>query len=477
MIIMKTHKHPLWKTCATCVYTESGLVEYIQPFMKDASLIWTTIAAALKLKVGETAFEAWLKPIAPSLDETTGTLILEVPNEFFREWVVQHYDLSIRDLLKNNDKDLLVEYRVNADLMPPTQRVAAVAQKPARREKTDDAFCLNPKYTFENFIVGPSNRFTHAACLSIAESPAKAYNPLFIYGKVGLGKTHLMQAICHRIRQNNPQTRFYYTASEKFMNDLIAAIQHRSTQAFRDKFRHVDVLLIDDIHFIAGREATQEEFFHTFNALYDSHKQIILASDRPPKEIQKLEERLVSRFSWGLVADIQPPDLETRIAILKKKVEHETTRIPDDAIHFIAETIKTNIRELEGALIRVIAYSLLEDKKVTLEMIKLVLKDLLHETARQISLDDIIKASSEYYKVSLSDLRSKKRARNIVLPRQVAMFCVRELTHLSLPEIGAGFGGRDHTTVLHAIKKIKEDIHTDPQTKTAVELILGGFQK
>jgi chromosomal replication initiator protein len=445
--------------------------------MKNVSLIWKTVADSLKTKTGEAAFEAWLKPIAATFDASQDALVLEVPNEFFRDWVMQHYDPAIRDILKVSGHDLAVTYRVNANLMPETEAAKKTPPRPAVKETWSDQFCLNPKYTFDNFIVGPSNRFTHAACLSIAESPAKAYNPLFIYGGVGLGKTHLMQAICHKIRQNNPRSRFFYTSSEKFMNDLIAAIQHRSTQAFRDKFRHVDVLLIDDIHFIAGREATQEEFFHTFNALYDSHKQIILASDRPPKEIQKLEERLVSRFSWGLVADIQPPDLETRIAILKKKIENETTAIPDDAIHFIAETIKTNIRELEGALVRVIASSLLEDKKVTLHMVQTVLKDLLRESARQISLDDIIRAASEYFKTSAQDIKSKKRARNIVLPRQVAMFCTRELTHLSLPEIGSGFGGRDHTTVLHAVKKIKEDIHMDPQIENAVDAILGSFKK
>jgi chromosomal replication initiator protein len=285
-----------------------------------------------------------------------------------------------------------------------------------------------------------------------------------------------MQAICHFIRQKNPGSRFYFTPSEKFTNELITAIQHRSTQAFRDKFRNVDVLLIDDIQFIANKEATQEEFFHTFNALYDSHKQIIIASDRPPKEIAKLEERLVSRFSWGLVTDIQPPDLETRIAILRKKIENERVEIPQDVIFFLAETIWTNIRELEGALVRVIAYSLLEEKRVSLDLAKHVLKDLLRETSRHITVESIQKAVADYFRMDTQDLKAKKRIKNVVVPRQIAMYLTRELTTLSLPEIGAHFGGKDHTTVLHACKKIKQDVPRDPQIKTAVENLLSDFQ-
>ncbi len=444
--------------------------------MNDPNTLWQHIASSLKQRVGEPAFEAWLKPIRARCDAQEHTLILEVPNDFFRDWVVQHYDLAIRDLLKSSSKGLGLAYEVNASIAPDPQTRPAPRPTPTR-EKQPDGLFLNPKYTFENFVVGPSNRFTHAACLSIAESPAKAYNPLFIYGRTGLGKTHLMQAICHRIKEQNPSSRFYYTPSEKFTNDLISAIQHRATQSFRDKFRHVDVLLIDDIHFIANKEATQEEFFHTFNALYDNHKQIIISSDRPPKEIQKLEERLVTRFSWGLVTDIQPPDLETRVAILKKKIENEGVPIPDDAIHFIAETIKTNIRELEGALVRVIAYSLLEEKKITGDMVKYVLKDLLQEAARQISIEDIQKAVAEFYKLQVADLKTKKRIKNIVLPRQVAMFLVRELTSFSLPEIGQAFGGKDHTTVLHAVKKIKKDTEKDLALKGVVERLSGYFQR
>jgi len=440
--------------------------------MLQADNIWDQICRTVKPKIGESAFEAWLKPIRPKIDDNSHLLILEVPNEFSKDWVTQHYDLLLRDLVKNLKSELGIEYRVNPLIVPEQKTTKAPDRRPAPKERQEETFFLNPKYTFENFVVGPSNRFTNAACLSIAESPAKAYNPLFIYGRVGLGKTHLMQAICHRIRKKNAQTRFYFTPSEKFTNELISAIQHRSTQAFREKFRNVDVLLIDDIHFIANKEATQEEFFHTFNALYDNHKQIILSSDRPPREIQKLEERLVSRFGWGLVADIQPPDLETRIAILRKKVEHETIPIPDDVMLLIAETIKTNIRELEGALVRVIAYSLLEEKKITLEMAKTVLKDLLKEVSRQISMENIQKTVADYYKINVGDIKTKKRVQSVVFPRQVAMYLARELTALSLPEIGAGFGGKDHTTVLHAFKKIQKGALADPRLKNTLERLI-----
>lgn len=446
--------------------------------MPQPCALWDNLSRILKSKVGETPFEAWISPVRAHLDEAKHTLVLELPNDFIKEWLVQHYGLLIRDILRQLNGGLSLEYRTNPAISrePKGEDPRRQPQKETPAKEKKDVSFLNPKFTFENFVVGPSNRFAHAACLATAESPAKAYNPLFIYGRTGLGKTHLMQAVCHRICQHNPQTRFYYTSSEKFTNDLISAIQHRSTQAFRDKFRNVDVLLIDDIHFIANKEATQEEFFHTFNALYEHHKQIIISSDRPPREIQKLEERLVSRFNWGLVTDIQPPDYETRVAILKKKTEGEAAPIPENVICFIAETIKTNIRELEGALIRVIAYSLLQEEPVTLDMTCNVLKDLLRETTKHVSVEDIQRAVAEHYKVSLADLKTQKRGKNIVLPRQVAMFLARELTALSLPEIGAGFGGKDHTTVLYACKKIKRVVDEDAQLKNTIERLSAEIQ-
>ena len=318
-------------------------------------------------------------------------------------------------------------------------------------------------------MVGPSNSFAFAAAQAVAENPAKSYNPFFIYGPVGLGKTHLLQSITHEAQRKNPSLKICYLSSEQFTNELINSIRHHSSEAFRQKYRHVDILLIDDIHFIAGKVSTQEEFFHTFNTLHDHHKQIILCSDRSPKEISNLEERLVSRFAWGLITDIQPPDYETRVAILRKKLELESVEVPDDVVLFIAQEIKTNIRELEGALIRVVAYALLEDKMISLAVAKQVLKDMVKETIKTISVDMVQKEVAAYYRVTLVDLKNKKRNKNVVLPRQVAMYLTRKLTTHSLPEIGAAFGGKDHTTVLHAYKKIEKDCFTNPEVKKGID--------
>jgi chromosomal replication initiator protein len=334
---------------------------------------------------------------------------------------------------------------------------------------------LNPKYTFESFVVGPSNRFAHAAALAVSESPAKEYNPLFIYGKVGLGKTHLMQAIGHYILQKKPSMKFIYISSEKFTNQLISAIQNRTTLKFREMYRNVDLLLIDDIHFIAGKESTQEEFFHTFNTLHDAHKQIVVSSDRSPKDIPALEERLVSRFEWGLVADIQPPDIETRIAILRKKAERETITIPDDVTYFIAEAIRSNIRELEGALIRVVAYAKLVGKDIDLELVKDVLKDVLIEQNKKITIESIQQKVAQYFDIRVADMRSKKRNKMIAYPRQIAMYLSRDLTDFSLPEIGEQFGGRDHSTVLHACEKVYRDMETKNGVRDMVNKISGSI--
>jgi chromosomal replication initiator protein len=317
--------------------------------------------------------------------------------------------------------------------------------------------------------VGSSSRFAHAAALAVSDAPAKKYNPLFIYGPVGLGKTHLLQAIGHSIQTHFPRLKVLYISSEKFTNMLINAIQKRSTIAFRKKFRNVDLLLIDDIHFIAGKEATQEEFFHTFNDLYDSQKQIVLTSDRPPKDIPLLEERLISRFEWGLITDIQPPDFETRVAILKKKMERETVSVPDDVAYFIANNIKSNIRELEGSLIRVVAYSSLIGRPIDLALAKEVLKDAFSEEEKKITIDIIQQKAAEYFHINVSDMRTKKRSRSIAYPRQIAMYLVRNLTEHSLPEIGEFFGGRDHTTVLHAISKIDKELQTDMKTRRSLD--------
>ncbi|MFA5223923.1 MAG: chromosomal replication initiator protein DnaA [Candidatus Omnitrophota bacterium] len=440
--------------------------------MLELAKNWDEVLGDLKSKLGETIFSTWLAPLKFSTADSQN-IELEAPDQFFKDWVEKHYLGLIQEALKNKGlNNLLVKLSV-AD----TQDAPLTPNKPAETNiKTPQPaghLNLNSRYTFENFVIGQSNRHAHAYSLAVANSPAKTYNPLFIYGGVGLGKTHLIQAICHQIKNNSAAgTKICYVSSEKFTNELIDAILHRTTTSFRQKYRNLDVLVIDDIHFIAGKESTQEEFFHTFNALYDSHKQIVFSSDRPPKEITNLQDRLVSRFGWGLATDIQPPDLETRVAILKKKIEREPVSVPDDVIFFIAQLIKTNIRELEGALIRTIAYSLLEEEPVTLELTKEVLKDLLKEPKKLITVDFIQRCVAEEFGVSLQELKTKRRNKQVVFPRQIAMYLSRELTDLSLPEVGELFGGKDHTTVLHSYKKIKEDIYNNPELKERVEKVI-----
>ena len=437
---------------------------------------WAKAADYLKQKLGPSAFETWILPLSPK-QEGADTLILEAPDNFFKDWIDKHYRASIEEAINlSGQQKISLSLKVNPLSKEPSQ--APADKSPVARQHTGfNGAQLNPKYSFENFVVGSSNRHAHAYSLAVAESPAKSYNPLFIYGGVGLGKKHLMQAVCQHIKNKNSGAKIYYTPSEKFTNELIEAIQHHSTAAFRLKYRNVDVLVIDDIHFIAGKESTQEEFFHTFNTLHDAHKQIIISSDRPPKEIANLQERLVSRFSWGLTTDIQPPDLETRVAILKKKIERESVPVPDEALFFVAQLIKTNIRELEGALIRVIAYSLLEEKTITLDLAKEVLKDLLREPKKLLTVDFIQRCVVEEFGITLSELKTKRRNKNIVLPRQIAMYLSRELTELSLPEIGDYFGGKDHTTVLHSYNKIKGELVKNELLKNRVEKVIQVIQQ
>jgi chromosomal replication initiator protein len=442
--------------------------------MENMQGIWAKATEHLQNKLGKTAFETWILPLKPKNIEENN-LILEAPDNFFRDWVKKHYAPAIQEAIRSCGKPGM---GINLSTQPAAKETPAKLLEAsgfmAKPPTTHNSLTLNPRYTFDNFVIGSSNRHAHAYSLAVAESPAKAYNPLFIYGGVGLGKTHLLQAICHHIN-NNPKTanlKICYLPSERFTNELIDAIQHHSTSNFRQKYRNTDILVLDDIHFIAGKESTQEEFFHTFNTLYDAHKQIIISSDRPPKEIINLQERLVSRFGWGLATDIQPPDLETRVAILKKKIEREPVSVPDEVIFFIAQLIKTNIRELEGALIRIIAYSLLEEKTITLELTKEALKDLLKEPHKLITVDFIQRCVAEEFGVSLQDLKTRRRNKNIVLPRQIAMYLSRELTDLSLPEIGDFFGGKDHTTVLHSYNKIKEGVDKNELLKNRVEKII-----
>jgi len=336
---------------------------------------------------------------------------------------------------------------------------------------------LNPRYTFDTFVVGNSNRFAHAASLAVAEAPARAYNPLFIYGGVGLGKTHLMQAIGHYVLEHNPGYKVVYVTSEKFTNDLINAIGKKAMAEFRDRYRNIDVLLVDDIQFVAGKESTQEEFFHTFNALYEANKQIVMSSDRPPKEIPTLEERLRSRFEWGLTTDIQPPDLETRIAILRKKAASESLEIPEEVLSYIANRIHSNIRELEGALNRVIAVASLSRRSVSVEIAEEALKDIVGSPRqRQVTIEMIQAAVANHYSIKVADMRGKKRTRAVTVPRQIAMYLARELTDASLPRIGEEFGGRDHTTVLHAYEKVQRMLQKNPSLQRDVNQIIQELQ-
>lgn len=438
---------------------------------------WDKAKAHLQDKLGKAAFETWILPLRPT-QKNENVLVLESPDNFFRDWVEKHYRQAIQEAIDSSTPQRL-KVNLETDSQVRADYASSGAQPlPAKLKEFKDTSGLNPRYTFENFVVGPSNRHAHAYSLAVAESPAKAYNPLFIYGGVGLGKTHLIQAICHHAKNKlRGNLKICYMASERFTNELIDAIQHRSTPAFRQKYRNTDVLVIDDIPFIAGKESTQEEFFHTFNTLYDAHKQIIISSDRPPKEIANLQDRLVSRFGWGLATDIQPPDLETRVAILKKKIEREPVSVPDEVMFFIAQLIKTNVRELEGALIRTIAYSLLEEKPITLELTKEVLRDLLREPEKLITVDFIQRCVAEEFGVSLQEIKMKRRSKNIVLPRQIAMYLTRELTDLSLPEIGNFLGGKDHTTVLHSYNKIKECLKKDEVLKVRVQRIIQVIQQ
>lgn len=438
--------------------------------------LWSQVLDKVRSELSDQNFTTWFKPIA-CLKISEEEIVLGVPDRFSRDWIKDHYQDIILSaaapLLPVAANPKLVfeivkkESRTTEDEAPQETLTPLFPSQPVNPLTSS----LNQNFTFENFVVGSGNRFAQAAAFAVAESPAKRYNPLFIYGSVGLGKTHLMQAIAHEIIKRKPGAKALCVSSEKFVNQLVQSIQNRTQIAFRNKYRNLDILLIDDIHFIAGKEATQEEFFHTFNTLHDDHKQIVVSSDRPPKDIPGLEDRLVSRFQWGLVVDVQPPDLETRLAILRKKVEREKTLVSDEVLNFIASKIKSNIRELEGALLRVLAYSSLTGAPVDLATSQDILKDSLAEETRKITIDLIQRATAEYYDVSVSDMRVKRRSKTIAFPRQVAMYLVRELTDHSLPEIGQYFGGRDHTTVLHAYNKVLKEVEKDPGTKKAVDHI------
>ncbi len=427
--------------------------------ISNAREIWDEALSVIRSRISRQSFEAWFRPL--TLGPLDGNRIqILLPNRFFKERFEEHYLGLLRSALED-----LMFTRVELSLLLPEKESAPPAAKrdetPERRNlrrPRDGAAQLNAKYTFESFVVGTSNQFAHAASLAVAEQLSKAYNPLFIYGGVGLGKTHLLHAIGHLAMQRDPRIKVSYVSSEKFTNDLINAIRFDSTVEFRNRYRSLDLLLIDDIQFIAGKERTQEEFFHTFNDLYDSSKQIVISSDSLPREIPTLEERLRSRFEWGLIADIQQPDLETKAAILRKKAQAMGVRLPDEVSLFIAKHVRSNIRELEGSLVRLAAHASFTSREVSLELAQEVLKELMAEQQRLPTINSIQKAVADFYGVRTEDLRSRGRNKSIVLPRQVAMYLCREIVKASLPDIGDGFGGKDHSTVIHACEKVKRKI-------------------
>lgn len=436
----------------------------------DANLqdLWEKTLDVLKNEMSEVSFNTWMKSCSP-ISISEDTIKISVPNAFTRDILNNRY----KDLVANSIQGICsklykLEFLISSEVaLEETQKQQKVKSLSLNDEISNN---LNPKYTFDSFVIGNSNRFAHAASLAVAEAPAKAYNPLFIYGGVGLGKTHLMHAIGHYILENNPKAKVEYISSEKFTNELINSIKHDKNEEFRNKYRNVDVLLIDDIQFIAGKEGTQEEFFHTFNALHEANKQIILSSDRAPKEIPTLEDRLRSRFEWGLIADIQAPDFETRMAILKKKADVERLNVPNEVMVYIATKIKSNIRELEGALIRIVAYSSLTNREITVDLASEALKDIISKRqAKSITIDSIQDIVSSYFNLRVQDFKSQKRTRNVAYPRQIAMYLSRKLTDMSLPKIGEEFGGRDHTTVIHAYEKISENLKTDEGLQSTID--------
>jgi len=432
---------------------------------KNVDDLWTRALQYMKAQLSDVSFDTWIRAIQPLLLKDN-EIVLSVPNEFTKNILQSRYIETIAGSLKE-----VAGAPVHVKFILENEAEAYLESINSKNmDNTQTYSILNPKYTFDTFVVGNSNRFAHAACLAVAEAPARAYNPLFIYGGVGLGKTHLMHAIGHYILARNPKAKVLYVTSEKFTNELINSIRDDKNVEFRNRYRNIDVLLIDDIQFIAGKERTQEEFFHTFNALHEANKQIIISSDRPPKEIPTLEDRLRSRFEWGLIADIQPPDLETRVAILKKKAELENIEIDDEILLFIAKRIESNIRELEGALIRIMAYASLTNNKLDISIAEEALKDILATAQpKEITIPLIQQVVADYFHLKVDDFKSKKRNRPIAYPRQIAMYLCRELTDQSLPKIGEEFGGRDHTTVIHACEKIQDDMQKDSQLRRVID--------
>jgi chromosomal replication initiator protein len=474
-----------------------------------SSTIWDQILARVETKVNRHSFQTWFRPTG-LLSDAGSSLHVRVPTALYTDWLTKHYAVILSEALQEVQRpDTVVvfvadgSHTAGPDAAPadtpaynrappapvpapsnghpeppaaPTRPLVSVSAPPPAPEAAPPEGPLTggliPRYTFDTFIVGPSNQFAHAACRAVAEAPSRSYNPLFIYGGVGLGKTHLMHAIGQYVLQHDPSLKLTYISSERFMNEMINALRYERILDFRERYRSVDILLVDDIQFVSGKEGTQTEFFHTFNALYDAQKQIVLSSDHPPHEIPNLEERLRSRFEWGLIADIQTPDIETKIAILKRKAEAEAVPLPDNVAMYIAGRIKTNIRELEGQLIRLIAYASLTGREISLDLAQEVLRSVIDQDAKAITIERIQKFVSDYYQLKVAELKSKNNSKSVAMPRQVAMYLCKKLTRASLPEIGRSFGDKHHSTVIHSIKKVEEMRSADADFNSLIDSFL-----
>ena len=442
--------------------------------------IWQATIEKLQQEVSEQNFSTWIKPVNFVKIENDQVYI-EVPNRFVKDWLKDNYLRKIEKIISEIGT---VNYKINIKISKETKKEETkkeeneikVKKKQINKIDKDINSNINEKYTFDSFVSGPSNQFAHAAAMAVANNPATTYNPLFIYGGVGLGKTHIVHAIGNEIIKNNNNLKICYYSSEKFTNELINSLRHAKMDEFRNKFRSIDILIIDDIQFIAGKKSTQEEFFHTFNALYESHKQIVVTSDKFPKEIPDLEERLRSRFEWGLIADIQAPDIETKQAILKMKADQNNIKLPEDVAYFLANSVISNVRELEGYLIRIGAFASLTSTPINLEMAKNILKDIIIEQNKEVTIENIQKTVATHYQIKTSDLKSSKRLKTLVLPRQVAMYISRKLTSASFPEIGNKFGGKDHSTIIHAIKKIEKKMEEELQLRSTVEKLINNLK-
>ena len=440
------------------------------------SNIWDQVLARIETKVNRHSFYTWFKPTA-FVAEREGAIRVRVPNALFRDWLTKHYAVVIDEALSEVQRPgapvVFVPEDTGAPLIP---EIPAPEPDVEEEPSADDLGSLSPRYSFDTFIVGSSNQFAHAACRAVAEAPSRSYNPLYIYGGVGLGKTHLMHAIGHYVVTHLKNLKLTYISSERFMNEMINAVRYDRILDFRERYRSVDVLLVDDVQFLAGKEGTQTEFFHTFNALYDSQKQIVISSDCPPHEIPQLEERLRSRFEWGLIADIQAPDLETKTAILKRKAETEGVSLADNVAIYIAGKIKSNIRELEGSLIRLIAYASLTGREITLPLAQDVLRNVLQNDDRAVTIEGVQKAVADHYSLKVAELKSKNNSKSVALPRQIAMYLCKALTNASLPEIGKSFGGKHHSTVIHSIRKVEDLRKTNGDFNTLINSLMESFR-